>query len=65
MDNLSYIKAMIVKYHRDSEGTENYKIKKVGKYTVIYLVTDDWYCPAAEMWFDKTGKFCGFYDPEI
>jgi len=65
MNNLSYIKAMISQYRKNSDGIDNYKIKKVGKYTVISIVTDDWYCPAAEMWFDKEGKFCGFNDPEI
>lgn len=63
MNDLARFKAMIKNFHGNPDSTTNYHIAKVGKYTVIYLHTDDEYC-SAEMWFDKDGNFRGFFDPQ-
>lgn len=64
MNDLARFKAMISKYHGNSDGSTNYRIVKTKKYTIIYLHTDDTYCNV-EMWFDQNGTFRGFIDPEI
>ena len=64
MNDLARIRAMFSKYPRSDEYNTYYKIVKIGKFTVIYLMTDDSYCNA-ELWFDKNGNFRGFYDPDF
>jgi len=44
-------------------GEIAYHVKHYKKYDVIYFHTDDEY-ESACMYFDKTGKFVGFYEPE-
>ena len=56
MNDLARIKAMFSKYPRFDKYNTYYKIVKIGKFTVIYLMTDDSYC-SAELWFDKDGNF--------
>jgi hypothetical protein len=53
---------MIAPY-RVGYGEIAYDVEHLRNYDVIYLHTDDSYV-SATMYFDKAGKFIGFYDPD-
>lgn len=55
--------SMIAPYRITTEEVA-YDIKHNKYYDIIYFNTDDSYVHAT-MYFDKTGKFVGFFDPDF